>query len=80
MWFCFLFLQVPFFADDEESPVTPKADAFFIPRENPRSLIIRPTDQWPSRSVVGQQSIPRDSTDNDKHKGICLELSVFFLP
>ncbi|KAE8816547.1 Nuclear pore complex protein Nup98 [Hordeum vulgare] len=60
--------KVPFFADDEESPVTPKADAFFIPRENPRSLIIRPTDQWPSRSTVGQQSIPRDSTDNGKHK------------
>ncbi|KAI4994886.1 hypothetical protein ZWY2020_034789 [Hordeum vulgare] len=40
--------MVPFFADDEESRATPKADAFFIPRENPRSLIIRPTDQWPS--------------------------------
>ncbi|KAI4998345.1 hypothetical protein ZWY2020_053687 [Hordeum vulgare] len=49
-------------------PATPKADGFFIPRENPRSLIIRPTDEWPSRSTVGQQSIPRDSTDNGKHK------------
>jgi nuclear pore complex protein Nup98-Nup96 len=57
--------KVPFFADDEESPTTPKADAFFIPRENPRSLIIRPTDQWRSRSVIDRQ---RASTDLDKHK------------
>ncbi|CAM0880719.1 unnamed protein product [Alopecurus aequalis] len=48
--------KVPFFADEEESPATPKADAFFIPRENPRSLIIRPTDEWRSRSAA------------DKHK------------
>ncbi|KAM0875082.1 hypothetical protein ACQ4PT_037012 [Festuca glaucescens] len=60
--------KVPFFADDEESPVTPKADAFFIPRENPRSLIIRQTDQWPSRSAVDRQPIPRDSAHLDKDK------------
>ncbi|KAM0885559.1 hypothetical protein ACQ4PT_030277 [Festuca glaucescens] len=60
--------KVPFFADDEESSVTPKADAFFIPRENPRSLIIRPTDQWPSRSAVDRQSIPRDSAHLEKDK------------
>ncbi|VAH75648.1 unnamed protein product [Triticum turgidum subsp. durum] len=59
--------KVPFFADDEESPATPKADAFFIPRENPRSLIIRPTDQWRSRSAADRQSVLRDSTDLDKH-------------
>uniref|UniRef100_A0ACD5VSI5 Uncharacterized protein n=1 Tax=Avena sativa TaxID=4498 RepID=A0ACD5VSI5_AVESA len=62
--------KVPFFADDEESPSTPKADAFFIPRENPRSLIIRPTDQWRSRIVVDRQTIPRDSTDLDKQKDV----------
>nr|XP_051180504.1 nuclear pore complex protein NUP98A-like isoform X4 [Lolium perenne] len=60
--------KVPFFADDEESSVTPKADAFFIPRENPRSLIIRQTDQWPSRSAVDRQPIPRDSAHLDKDK------------
>ena len=60
--------KVPFFADDEESPATPKADAFFMPRENPRSLIIRPTDEWRSRSAVDRQSIPRDSAD--KHKDV----------
>ncbi|GAB2279776.1 hypothetical protein Dimus_014415 [Dionaea muscipula] len=41
-------LKVPFFRDSEEGPNAPKADAFFIPRENPRALIIRPVDQWPS--------------------------------
>ncbi|XP_019094384.1 PREDICTED: nuclear pore complex protein NUP98A-like [Camelina sativa] len=42
-------LFVPFFTDDEESSSTPKADALFIPRENPRALVIRPVQQWPSR-------------------------------
>ncbi|EXC28321.1 Nuclear pore complex protein [Morus notabilis] len=39
--------KVPFFSDDEETASTPKADALFLPRENPRSLVIRPAEQWP---------------------------------
>ncbi|XP_062201968.1 nuclear pore complex protein NUP98A-like isoform X2 [Phragmites australis] len=66
--------KVPFFADDEESPATPKADAFFIPRENPRSLIIRPIDQWPSRSGIDRQLIPKDSADLEKYKGASAEI------
>lgn len=42
--------RVPFFSDDEETASTPKADALFLPRENPRSLVIRPAEQWPSKS------------------------------
>ncbi|CAA3022457.1 nuclear pore complex NUP98A isoform X1 [Olea europaea subsp. europaea] len=42
--------KVPFFSDDEEAPSTPKADALYIPRENPRALVIRPLEQWPSRA------------------------------
>ncbi|XP_073042984.1 nuclear pore complex protein NUP98A-like isoform X4 [Primulina eburnea] len=42
--------KVPFFHDGDETPSTPKADALFIPRENPRALVIRPLDQWPSRA------------------------------
>lgn len=44
-------IQVPFFSDDDEAPSTPKADALFVPRENPRALIIRPIDQWPKSSM-----------------------------
>uniref|UniRef100_A0A0E0MK26 Nucleoporin autopeptidase n=1 Tax=Oryza punctata TaxID=4537 RepID=A0A0E0MK26_ORYPU len=65
--------KVPFFADDEESPATPKADAFFIPRENPRNLVIRPIDQWPSRGTVDRQQIPKNSADIDEHKGSLAE-------
>lgn len=43
--------RVPFFSDDEEAPSTPKADALFVPRENPRSLIIRPIDQLAKTSM-----------------------------
>ncbi|XP_021843174.1 nuclear pore complex protein NUP98A isoform X2 [Spinacia oleracea] len=43
--------RVPFFSDDDEAPSTPKADALFVPRENPRALIIRPIDQWPKSSM-----------------------------
>ncbi|KAI3993319.1 hypothetical protein MKX01_010062 [Papaver californicum] len=42
--------RVPFFSDDEEAPSTPKADALFIPRENPRALVIRPLEHWTSRT------------------------------
>ena len=42
--------KVPFFTDDEDTTTTPKADALFIPRENPRALIIRPMEQWPGRT------------------------------
>lgn len=42
--------KVPFFSDDEDTPTTPKADALFIPRENPRALIICPMEQWPGKS------------------------------
>ncbi|GKV04083.1 hypothetical protein SLEP1_g16291 [Rubroshorea leprosula] len=48
--------KVPFFSDDEETPSTPKADAVFIPRENPRALVIRPTEHWPSRAFADKIS------------------------
>ncbi|KAG1328327.1 nuclear pore complex protein NUP98A [Cocos nucifera] len=47
--------RVPFFSDDEEASTTPKADAFIIPRENPRALVVRPVEQWPSRSTTDKQ-------------------------
>lgn len=47
---------MPFFSDDEETPSTPKADALFVPRENPRALVIRPLDQWPSRGGLEKVS------------------------
>ncbi|XWS50219.1 hypothetical protein CRYUN_Cryun12cG0069900 [Craigia yunnanensis] len=48
--------KVPFFSDDEETPSTPKADAVFIPRENPRALVIRPTENWPSGASAEKAS------------------------
>ncbi|XP_074319202.1 nuclear pore complex protein NUP98A-like isoform X2 [Silene latifolia] len=42
--------RVAFFNEDDEAPSTPKADALFIPRENPRALTIRPVDHWPKPS------------------------------
>ncbi|CAL5031340.1 unnamed protein product [Urochloa decumbens] len=65
--------KVPFFADDEESPATPKADAFFIPRENPRNLIIHPIEQWPSRSGIHRQLVPKDSADLGRYEDASTE-------
>lgn len=48
--------RVPFFSDEDETPSTPKADAVFVPRENPRALVIRPVDQWPSKSSMKESS------------------------
>ncbi|VFQ59371.1 unnamed protein product [Cuscuta campestris] len=42
--------KVAFFTDEEETTSTPKADAFFVPRENPRALVIHPLETWPSRA------------------------------
>ncbi|KAG5255344.1 nuclear pore complex protein [Salix suchowensis] len=72
--------KVPFFSDEEEIPSTPKADALFIPRENPRALVIRPMEQWPSRASAEKASAPlnenvsedaclsNSSTAGDKNK------------
>ncbi|KAI4368002.1 hypothetical protein MLD38_016619 [Melastoma candidum] len=61
--------KVPFFSEDEETPTTPKADALFVPRENPRALIIRPIDQWPSRTIADTPSkvknASKDSQENE---------------
>ncbi|KAF8402371.1 hypothetical protein HHK36_013326 [Tetracentron sinense] len=54
--------KVPFFSDDEEVPSTPKADALFIPRENPRALVIRPVEQWPSRASAEKASLLKDTS------------------
>ncbi|XP_058068991.1 nuclear pore complex protein NUP98A-like isoform X2 [Magnolia sinica] len=62
-------LKVPFFSDDEETPSTLKADALFIPRENPRALVIRPMDQWPTRSSAEKQS-PLKDTDAPVHQNV----------
>lgn len=63
-------VQVPFFSDDEEASTTPKADAFIIPRENPRALVVRPVEQWPSRSMTDKQfglkMTPTSANENGK--------------
>ncbi|KAL6008973.1 hypothetical protein ACLOJK_022200 [Asimina triloba] len=53
--------MVPFFSNDEETPSTPKADALFFPRENPRALVIRPVEQWPSRTNGDRPSLSKDA-------------------
>ncbi|XP_022157427.1 nuclear pore complex protein NUP98A-like isoform X2 [Momordica charantia] len=60
--------RVPFFSEDEETPSTPKADALFIPRENPRALVIRPTDQWPSRASLEKASPLKDTAVRENGK------------
>ncbi|KAH1103503.1 hypothetical protein AAZX31_13G246800 [Glycine max] len=61
--------KVAFFSDDEDTPTTPKADALFIPRENPRALIICPMEQWPGKvsekpSTFKDRSIPVNENGN----------------
>lgn len=58
--------KVPFFSEDDETPSTPKADALFVPRENPRALVIRPVDQWPSRGGLEKIS-PSKQTSSPAH-------------
>ncbi|XP_074561039.1 nuclear pore complex protein NUP98A-like isoform X2 [Curcuma longa] len=60
--------KVPFFADDETLS-TPKADALFIPRENPRALVIRPVEEWPPRSIMEKGSISKDRPNSANENG-----------
>ncbi|KAL4202914.1 hypothetical protein AMTRI_Chr02g223650 [Amborella trichopoda] len=52
--------MVSYFSDSEETPSTPKADALFVPRENPRALFIHPTEQFPSNRY-SQKNMLKDS-------------------
>lgn len=61
--------KVPFFSEDEETPSTPKADALFIPRENPRALVIRPSEQWPSRTSTEKPSPLKDTSGTGQENG-----------
>ncbi|KAA3475918.1 nuclear pore complex protein NUP98A-like isoform X2 [Gossypium australe] len=61
--------KIPFFSDDEETPCVPKADAVFIPRENPRSLVIRPTKSWPSRASAEKASPLKDASTPPHENG-----------
>ncbi|KAG6491473.1 hypothetical protein ZIOFF_052824 [Zingiber officinale] len=60
--------KLPFFADDETLS-TPKADALFIPRENPRALVIRPVEEWPPRSIMEKGSIVKDRPNSANENG-----------
>lgn len=68
-----------FFSDDEKTPSTPKADAVFIPRENPRSLIIRPMDHRPSKANLDESSPLKDTTKVPQENGKFIFNSVIFL-
>ncbi|GAB4847339.1 hypothetical protein Ancab_026396 [Ancistrocladus abbreviatus] len=60
-------VKVPFFTCDDEEPNTPKADALFVPRENPRALVIRPRDQWPSKGKL-DKTPPLNQTPSPVHE------------
>ncbi|CDP12259.1 unnamed protein product [Coffea canephora] len=60
--------KVPFFDDDEETPSTPKADAVFIPRENPRALVIRPVEQRQPRMSVEKNTQYTSSATHENGK------------
>ncbi|KAJ3681305.1 hypothetical protein LUZ60_015794 [Juncus effusus] len=63
--------KLPYFADEDEVPSTPKADAFFIPRENPRSLIVRPIEQWPPYASPDSEmnNFTRDEPEFENQNG-----------
>ncbi|XP_015574478.1 nuclear pore complex protein NUP98A isoform X1 [Ricinus communis] len=65
--------KVPFFCDEEETTGRPKADALFIPRENPRALVIRPTEQWPLRSSAEKAPPLKDASTPVYENGKILE-------
>ncbi|QCE10230.1 nuclear pore complex protein NUP98A isoform X2 [Vigna unguiculata] len=68
--------RVPFFSDDEDTTTTPKADALFIPRENPRALIISPMEQWPAKASEKAITFKDRSIPGNENGNISKEASV----
>ncbi|XP_056173613.1 nuclear pore complex protein NUP98A-like [Syzygium oleosum] len=58
--------RVPFFYDGDNTPSKPEADALFIPRENPRSLVIGP-EYWPAKE---QKPSPLKKTSPYANDGV----------
>ncbi|GMH30222.1 hypothetical protein Nepgr_032065 [Nepenthes gracilis] len=61
-------LKIPFFSDGDEGPSTPKADALFVPRENPRALIIRPVEQRPLKANVDKSPLAHENGKTSKEE------------
>ncbi|KAG0446852.1 hypothetical protein HPP92_028607 [Vanilla planifolia] len=72
--------RIPFFSDDEAVTATPKADALFVPRENPRALIIRPIDQWPTRNGADKQPVLKINADSANENGKVSEMPTSPIP
>ncbi|KAL8196324.1 hypothetical protein R6Q57_025324 [Mikania cordata] len=60
--------KVSFFSDEEETTSTPKADALFIPRENPRALVIRPVELW-SGKTSAEKPKEKDASSSPQTNG-----------
>lgn len=63
------FMQMSFLTDNEETSSMPKADAFFIPRENPRALIINHAKQWPFAPAIKQNELDKQWAPNENENG-----------
>jgi nuclear pore complex protein Nup98-Nup96 len=64
---------VSFFSDGDDVPSTPKADVMFVPRENPRALFIRQSDQSPvTPSAVKRTPDIREMSTPVQANGISL--------
>uniref|UniRef100_A0A7N0U2J8 Nucleoporin autopeptidase n=1 Tax=Kalanchoe fedtschenkoi TaxID=63787 RepID=A0A7N0U2J8_KALFE len=61
--------KVPFFENDEETPSTPKADALFVPRENPRALVIQPMEHRPLRGRTERVSPLKEKDASGNNEG-----------
>ncbi|CAN6467465.1 unnamed protein product [Victoria cruziana] len=61
--------KMSFLTDNEETSSMPKADAFFIPRENPRALIINHAKQWPFAPAIKQNELDKQWAPNENENG-----------
>lgn len=68
-----------FFSDGDDVPSTPKADVMFVPRENPRALFIRQSDQSPvTPSAVKRTPDIREMSTPVQANGISFTSSGVF--
>lgn len=64
--------KVPFFMDDEGLSAAPKSNIQFVPRENPRLVFNRPSEQWTSRiGTEGKAEKKGSNNSADKDGKAC---------
>lgn len=65
-------IQVAFFNDAQKTPITPKKEAPFLPRSNPRAFISGLYEELNPKANSNDTSFKKNASGNTYENGRCL--------